>query len=74
MDSPEKRERVEIPHTSSPILAATEEQEFAGVIIYGTHRSIVGELRELFACMLSKARASKHATVPAAHLQLNPIF
>jgi hypothetical protein len=48
--APQKSERVEVPHARAPVLAATEQQELAGVIVYGANGAVVSELGELLAC------------------------
>ncbi len=47
----EKSEGVEIPHPSSPVLAAAEQQELAGMIVDRANRSVVRELRQLLSCL-----------------------
>ena len=49
-NAPQKRERVEVPHASAAVLAAAEQQELAGVIVYGANGAVVSELGELLAC------------------------
>ncbi len=49
-NAPQKRERVEVPHASAAVLAAAEQQELAGVIVYGANGAVVSELCELLAC------------------------
>jgi hypothetical protein len=46
---PQESKCIEVPHARAPVLAAAEEQELAGVIVYGTNRAVVGKLGQLFA-------------------------
>ena len=51
MSGPEESEGVEVPNASLSVFAAAEQQELAGVVVYGAHGAVMCKLCKLLACV-----------------------